>query len=126
MNVVAIELRDRRAYVAVNIQSRELCKQYGDPPGSTIFFQQDADSWVQIKKEDFPSNGKANVLANPWGGSSSDDVHGLVSNKDKHLVKPFNDRVNQPLEKVLSSSTLDACYMFQNEGIERPIQKDNK
>lgn len=115
VNAVAIEIRDGKAYVAVNIQSRELCKKYLDPSSSMLFYRSDGATWVQVKKEEFPVNGKANLLVNPWGRNNSEDVRGLVKNKEKNLVKPYNQRVNQPLEKVFSSRAIDACELLKNK-----------
>jgi hypothetical protein len=114
MYAVAIEIRDSKAYIAVNIQSRELCKKFGDPPSSMLFYLSDGATWVQVKKEEFPANGKANLLVNPWGRNNFEDLRGLVRNKDKNLVKSYNQRVNQPLEKVLSSRVINACELLKN------------
>lgn len=44
MYAVALEIRDSKAYVAVNIRSRELCNKFGDPPSSMIFYRWDGAS----------------------------------------------------------------------------------
>ena len=110
---LALEIRDERYFLAVNIQSRKLCAKYDDPPSSVVYLEWKINSWVRIAREEFPANGKANLLLNPWGRASQDDVDGLVRNKDKHLILADNRNVNRPLKEVLSKYEIDACQMFK-------------
>jgi len=110
---IALETRNKNAYIAANIRSREYCKKFGNPPSSVLYFRWDGDAWVTINKDEFPPNGRANLLMNPWGGSSSEDASGFMKTRDKQLAKPYNQGVNDPLEKTLSSYWIDACRMFK-------------
>ena len=110
---IALEIRDSNAYVVANIRSRDYCAQFNNPPSSVVFFRWDSMNWIRIVKNEYPTNGRANLLLSPWGGESSDDARGLVNNKDKYLAKPYNNGVNDPLEAVLSDRSLDACDMLK-------------
>ena len=52
-------------------------------------------------------------MMNPWGRSSPEDASGFIKTRDKQLAKPYNQGVNDPLEKTLSSYWIDACGMFK-------------
>ena len=110
---IAMEIRNKNAYVAANIRSREYCKKFKDPPSSVLYFQWNGDTWLTVNKNEFPPSGRANLLMNPWGRNSWEDASGLVKTKDKQLAKPYNNGVNDPLEKTLSSHWIDACSMFK-------------
>jgi hypothetical protein len=110
---LALEMREGKDYLVVNIRSRDLCKKYNDPPSSSVFFRWDGNAWTQIQKDEFPKGGKANLLTNPWGRDSWEDLSGLVKNEKKHLVMSYNQEVNRPLESTLSDRTLDACTMLK-------------
>jgi hypothetical protein len=113
MGPIALEIRGRDAFLAANIRSREYCQKFSDPSSSVLFFRWDGNTWVRIGRDEYPSNGKANLLRNPWGRDSGEDAFGLIKNKDKYLVKPYNNEVNDPLEKVMTSSWIDACSMLK-------------
>lgn len=113
MHPIAVEVSAGHAYVAANIRSPEYCKQFGDPPSSVLFFRWAGKAWERINRGEFPANGKENLLRNPWGLNSAQDASGLIRDKDKNLAKAYNNGVNDPLAKTLSSDWIDACSMFK-------------
>jgi len=110
---IALELENGTAYVAANIRSREYCKEFGDPPSSVVFFRFSEGRWARIPKDSFPKNGMANLLIEPWGRNNQEDAAGLIKSKDKHVAKPYNDGVNEPLDRVLLAYWIDACSLFK-------------
>jgi hypothetical protein len=113
---IAIEIKDKVAYVAVNLQSWDVCLQYGHPAGSIAFFRRDGSNWVQVPRSEYPSNGSINLIYNPWGRSSSEDISGFVKNADKPRLRIPNDRVGTRLDEAIASDrTLDACSMLKRD-----------
>ena len=110
---IAAEIKNGTVFVAANIQSREYCAKFSDPPSSVLYFRWNNGDWAQVKKDEYPQSGKANLLTNPWGLNSGQDARGLIPNKDKNLAKPYNSSVNDLLEKVLSGNWIDACAMLK-------------
>jgi hypothetical protein len=101
-------------YLAVNIQSRELCERYSWPVQSMVFLKFDGGAWKNIAAGEFPAGGLASLLLSPWGASSWTNASGLIRHKDKHLGKSSNDTVNTPFAEVLRDWRFDACKMIKN------------
>jgi hypothetical protein len=109
---VAIELRNGKAYVAVAVQSRELCKKYGNPPASLIFFRYDSPEWVTVAESDYPPGGRINLITDPWGRDASGDARGLLKNKDK-AARGYNSHTNAALADPKIRDSIDACQMLK-------------
>ncbi len=110
---IAIELQNGKSYVVVTIRSRELCAKHKDPEGSLLFFRYDGKEWLLISEKEYPGGGEVNLIWNPWGRDSSEDVSGLVKNKDKRLLLQHNPTVGVPLADPKLRRSLDACQMFK-------------
>lgn len=111
---LSIEMLRGIPYLAVNIRSRNLCAKYRDPEGSLVFFRWGGVDWSQIPRTEYPTSGRVNLLRDPWGRSSKEDVTGLIRNHEKRL-KPGNRLIDTPLDEVLTGRSTDACYLYKNK-----------
>lgn len=112
---IALEVAGEKMFVAINLQSRDLCKAYANPQSSVVFFFWDGAAWKKIEREEYPRNGRANLIKNPWGLDTSSDLRGLVKNRDKHLVRAYNNSVNESLQRVLADPAIDACEILKHK-----------
>lgn len=109
---LALEIIDGTALLAADVHARELCAKYGNPPGSVLFFRWNEGKWVRISRGEYPKNGRVNLLRDPWGRTSAQDVTGLLKHEDKH-ARPGNFLVNVPLDQRVEDKSRDACEIYK-------------
>lgn len=110
---MALDMSDGRYLIAVRLGSEQSCLEYFYPTASVIYLRWNGERWERMFGGGYPVGGKANLLQNPWGDGLFDSVNGLVKNAEKELTTQNNGQVNQPLEKVLSDRSRDACAMYR-------------
>jgi hypothetical protein len=109
---LAIEIANGAALLAAEIHSREVCAKYGNPPGSVLLFRWTTDRWVRITRAEYPINARVNLLQEPWGLTSKDDVTGFVEHEGKQ-ARPGNYMVRVPLDQRIADKAHDACELYK-------------
>lgn len=82
------DIVDGQAYAKVSVGDCEVCKLHGYPETDALYFSWSGRSWTKIEQKDFPAQLRLNLLMNPKGRSSSEDVRGVVSLAEKENRDP--------------------------------------
>ena len=113
------ELDGGKAYVKLTLLSFNSCGLHGYPKDDALYFAWSGTEWKRIDAGQFPRGARLNLLQNPIGRTTADDVRGAVGQAEKEK----RDAGAYYALKQLSVNGLNEVPPYKGMCSRYPVQK---